>query len=291
MSEKRYVLYHANCPDGFCSAYVFWTKYKDQAEYVPCSYNKPLPDIEDGATVFMVDFSVSREETEALAARTKLTVLDHHKTAEKELTGLPYAVFDMKKSGASLAWDYLYSNLPAPELVRYIEDRDLWQWKLKDSREISTVISLLPNDFQEWDHIKKLLDNDAWRLSVVHQGELLLKQQKTVVDRQVSQSFVDNTPFGKAAFASTMAYQSETGEALLAKYPEAAFSCCFVIHPATIRCSLRSRGDFDVSVIAKYYGGGGHAAAAGMFIDPPYNRFFNCFGGNFDNQELADVRG
>ena len=31
-----------------------------------------------------------------------------------------------------------------------------------------------------------------------------------------------------------------------------------------IRCSLRSKGDIDVAVIAKEYGGGGHKTAAGF---------------------------
>ena len=36
-----------------------------------------------------------------------------------------------------------------------------------------------------------------------------------------------------------------------------------------IRCSLRSRGDVDVSRIAAFYGGGGHKMAAGAFLPGP----------------------
>jgi phosphoesterase RecJ-like protein len=36
-----------------------------------------------------------------------------------------------------------------------------------------------------------------------------------------------------------------------------------------IRCSLRSRGPLDVSIIAAKFGGGGHTMAAGTFLPAP----------------------
>ena len=36
-----------------------------------------------------------------------------------------------------------------------------------------------------------------------------------------------------------------------------------------IRCSLRSRGPLDVSIIASKFGGGGHTMAAGTFLPGP----------------------
>ncbi|MHC4741043.1 MAG: DHH family phosphoesterase [Planctomycetota bacterium] len=39
-----------------------------------------------------------------------------------------------------------------------------------------------------------------------------------------------------------------------------------------IRCSLRSKGGIDVSVIAQKFGGGGHKAAAGTFLPGPLER-------------------
>ena len=34
-----------------------------------------------------------------------------------------------------------------------------------------------------------------------------------------------------------------------------------------LECSLRSKGDFDVSAMAKRFGGGGHKNAAGFYLD------------------------
>jgi nanoRNase/pAp phosphatase (c-di-AMP/oligoRNAs hydrolase) len=35
----------------------------------------------------------------------------------------------------------------------------------------------------------------------------------------------------------------------------------------SVKCSLRSNGDYDISVMAKHFGGGGHKNAAGFTTD------------------------
>jgi phosphoesterase RecJ-like protein len=39
--------------------------------------------------------------------------------------------------------------------------------------------------------------------------------------------------------------------------------------PGKVRCSLRSRGHFDVAEVARFFGGGGHKNAAGCTLDMP----------------------
>ena len=70
----------------------------------------------------------------------RLLVLDHHITAEKALAGLPYAYFDLKKSGAVLAWEWAHDH-PVPWILEYIQDKDLWTWALPLSREINAAIA------------------------------------------------------------------------------------------------------------------------------------------------------
>ena len=57
-------------------------------------------------------------------------MIDHHASAAKDLDGWfnPRfdSVFDMQKSGAMLAWDYFFPAQEAPEIVRYVQDRDIW---------------------------------------------------------------------------------------------------------------------------------------------------------------------
>jgi c-di-AMP phosphodiesterase-like protein len=46
-------------------------------------------------------------------------------------------------------------------------------------------------------------------------------------------------------------------------------ACYFEAEGGRYQYSLRSRGDFDVSAIARQFGGGGHKAAAGFSVDQP----------------------
>jgi len=57
---KTQVLYHANCPDGFCAAWAAYTVFGDDAEYLPVQYGQDPPDVA-GNRVYIVDFSYKRE--------------------------------------------------------------------------------------------------------------------------------------------------------------------------------------------------------------------------------------
>lgn len=41
---QTYVLYHANCPDGFGAAWAAWMALGSaDVNYLPCAYGRPLP--------------------------------------------------------------------------------------------------------------------------------------------------------------------------------------------------------------------------------------------------------
>lgn len=81
------VIYHANCSDGFCAAWVLRMLYP-AAEFVPASYGEPPPDVA-GKRVVIADFSYKRPVMrQILSSAHSVTVLDHHKTAEAELAGI-----------------------------------------------------------------------------------------------------------------------------------------------------------------------------------------------------------
>ena len=65
-----------------------------------------------GKDVIMLDYSLrTRELNDRLNRGAKsLRILDHHRTAEVVLAGAGYATFDMSRSGAGLAWDYLFGK-------------------------------------------------------------------------------------------------------------------------------------------------------------------------------------
>ena len=79
-----------------------------------------------------------------------VVVLDHHKTAVGRVGGVNVtSVLDMKRSGATIAFDYFRGkvNVEGGETARfdgvrrvfeYIEDGDLWRWRLPDSKAFSS---------------------------------------------------------------------------------------------------------------------------------------------------------
>lgn len=145
------IIYHKGCPDGFCAAFVAKKKYPE-ADLLGVTYGEPfvVADVED-KEVLMVDFSFPRGMMlDIYNTARSLLVLDHHKTAEKELEGLSFARFDMLRSGAGLTWDVLFDSAPRPWYVNYVEDRDLWNWKLPQSEKISGYIMALPHTIEAW---------------------------------------------------------------------------------------------------------------------------------------------
>ena len=84
-------------------------------------------------------------------------LLDHHETARDALEGrMPDCHFDLERSGVTIAWEYWGSGFSTNEgelLARYIEDRDLWRWKLPDSREVSAALDSHPKRFRVWDRL------------------------------------------------------------------------------------------------------------------------------------------
>jgi uncharacterized protein len=256
-----YVLFHDSCSDGFTAAYVAWKKFGDKATYIPIQYGKPLPEIPDQSEVYILDFSYSKQILEDLWKRSlKLVVLDHHKTAEQELSGLPYAWFDQKECGATLSWKHFFPEQPMPELLLHIRARDLWLWDQPKSREINAALSIQDRTFEHWDELFSYPICDF-----VKAGEIILIVQDRQVKGLVEKAYIHQISQYNVPVVNSSLYQSEIGEALCKKYPDNPFSGVYFWKDEKTRIwSLRSIGEFDVSEIAKSLGGGGHRNAAGF---------------------------
>lgn len=279
------ILYHANCADGFGAAYACWRSIQGAAEtsYIPVQYGEQPPAMTDGSDLWIVDFSYPRETLIELAARhNSVTVIDHHKTAAEQLFGLHgslpnlYVVFDMEKSGAVMAWEYWFPSAPVPKLLAYIQDRDLWQWKLPWSREFSAALAAAPQDFESWEAIAHHVESKESFEQFVSNGGLLLGERSLQVRRLATRVIFLDIEGHVVPTVNSPIHQSEIGEELCIRYPEAPFSAVWSAildkttedeRPATTCLevwSLRSRNGFDVSAVAESLGGGGHAAAAGF---------------------------
>ena len=93
-----------------------------------------------------------------------VVVLDHHFSARERYEADPgvanliadgghRVVFDLDYSGAVLAWRYFHPHRPIPPLLAYVQDQDLWQWKLPRSEEVNAAIGSFERDFAVWDEL------------------------------------------------------------------------------------------------------------------------------------------
>ncbi len=279
---NKLVIYHANCYDGVTAAWVCF-RALDAAfegmtptvEYYPCNYSDPPPDVK-GKDVIIVDFSFKRSILEQIRKDAKsLVILDHHKTAQDDLKDFPNAIFDMNRSGAGIAWDYFFPNTPRPDLVNYIEDRDLWKFALPFSKEINAWIQSFDINLNTWitqvsQQIK--ITEVVGIEPIVEQGESLLRLQNKLVKQICYNARLKR--IGKkeefiGPYVQTSILMSEVCDYLIKNYPgNYPFSFySFQRKDGKYQYGLRSRSDFDVSIIAKEYGGGGHKQAAGFELD------------------------
>ena len=265
MAPQIYILYHARCHDGFASAYAAWRALGDSATYIPVRHGEPIPDMPDGSDVYIQDFAYPRSELLKLSDRAKVTVLDHHKTAMNDLSGLSFAIFNLKKSAATLAWEYWHPDCPMPELFAYIEDRDLQRLELQDSQNVHYALLSYPNDFRVWDSLS------LEQLKV--QGRNIAQFANQMIE-DICQNVVFRTIGGYANIpaVNSSVLMIEVKARLCEQYPDAPFTAYFFDRSDGKRqWGLRANGNFDVSEVARKLGGGGHRLDAGfneVLIDP-----------------------
>lgn len=266
------IIYHANCADGFTAAWIAHEYFNGLVELIPASYgDEVVPDIAN-KDVYILDFSYSFSVMKAIALLAKsVTWIDHHKTAEylvhneeiKSLTNMTIS-FDMNHSGAMLTWLYFEPGMPTPKLVQYVEDRDMWWFKLPDSKEINAVIASSAKEIEVYNSLSYRLE--AHYLSEVDKGKLLLSEYNSMLERILAIGETKITLFKGCSGLSCNApymFASDIGNILAKK--SGTFGLTYYINSAGYFVfSVRSIGDYDVSEIAQYFGGGGHKNAAGF---------------------------
>jgi len=305
------VLYHDDT-DGFCAAWVASKYLPEDTEYRAVQYGQDPPwEVIDGRNVYVLDFSYKRKPMQEIINRSaSLVCLDHHSSAVKELSGLvprtsvDEILFDVTRAGCRMAldwildWKILRSKLNVNErLVDYVQDRDLWKFELPNSREINAEIRSFPTTFEAWDELAMIPD-----VRLIQEGRAILRNEQRQVElilrntRQVTlgghRVWAVNTPVLISECAGELATRkvTYTGETSTTDWTLEEFTlfgvAWFQRADGKIQVSLRSRGDFDVSELARKFGGGGHKGAAGFEIEAwasPHSELSSIIGGPRDD--------
>lgn len=286
---KPLCIYHGNCFDGFTAAWAVREHFGAHGvEFHEGMYGVAPPSV-DGRDVIIVDFSYKRPVLESLlqSGDTKqamsILVLDHHETAAADLQGIERpergiydpnywrseweqwvrwpvrAEFDMKRSGAGMAWDFFHPGKERPALINHVEDRDLWRFALPATRAIHAAMSARPFDFGEWDAmmITPMAKLEAEGAGILRKHDLDVRKLVEITKRRMIIGGHD-VPVGNVApqWVSDACHLMQQGEPFAAAYYDG---------PGGRYFSLRGSNDgMAVSEIAKSYGGGGHRNAAGF---------------------------
>ena len=129
------VFYHRVDFDGVCSAAICLAAVAavpndceiygiDHGERFPWEHIGPF---EQKRKVYMVDFSLPREEMLKLNEMSDLVWIDHHKTSIEAIEGTDIkGVREIGKAACELAWTYFFND-NVPTAVEYLGAYDVWR--------------------------------------------------------------------------------------------------------------------------------------------------------------------
>ena len=302
MKKKALIIYHGpHCDDGFTSAWIA-AKYMEEGgghfepDLYPMGYGEEasteLLDFLRGQEpiydeVYILDFSLQLDVLEVLCKTVRgapITILDHHLSAfnmylpNYERTPDEYRNFMLfdgqvnillnnAKSGAGITWEYFYPYSDVPNIVVYVQDRDLWKFELPYTRQIHKYLADQPKTLADWDAVHTKLELINGKQEVVEEGQHLLD----IYNAEVADIAADAEECSIKGERGLMVecegqYASDVGNILAQRSGTYGMTYYETSDEDMLKCSLRSKGDYDVEAIAKKFGGGGHKNAAGFVL-------------------------
>ncbi|MDD4888356.1 MAG: DHHA1 domain-containing protein [Phycisphaerae bacterium] len=274
------VFYHDD-PDGQWAAYAAYRGYRRDADYTPWRAGVPLPPISKGQAVVVLDLGQSFAEVTRLGAEAAaVLVIDHHASCALDYAGPRpenvQVVYDPTHAACVLAWSFLRPAEPLPELLAYVEDRDLWKFELPDSHEINAALASYDFALDTAEHLLGSLESlrsegrAIWRAYQRQIGLLALQAWAGVFQTETPASDglcgtpdADPEAYDVIVACASHFQASDLAHRMLDQNPGAEFAVVAVIHADEVTFELRSRrNEFDVGALAKRHGGGGHATAA-----------------------------
>ncbi|HDO23744.1 MAG TPA: hypothetical protein ENG99_00835 [bacterium] len=266
-TKKSIVVYYHHDEDGFGAAWSAWKKFGNKAEYVEINYDKKDEISEHkNREIYFLDFCPAEKVIKKLL-RTgkKVVVIDHHISSKSLVKSVPEHVYGNKNSGAVLSWKYFHSGKKVPKLLEYIEDMDIWKWKIKNTKEILNVLFLREKDFKVWNKVAQDLEDGKKRKKYIEEGLVVEKYKEKILDKILDKAEKASLEGKKAWVVNSPVFGSEIGGILVKN--KNTIGVIWSYRNGEINVSVRSKKKLaDVSKIAQKFGGGGHRNAAGFSV-------------------------
>ena len=283
-----YVIYHRGCFDGFTSfmSLLLAKKITKNAIVFPdVPFAKYAPREIEGKNVISMDVAYNPKIVEEISKKAKVFYfIDHHVTIFDSIKKLklpaPHKIiYDVKKSGAGITWDYFNPTKARPLIIDLIEDHDIGRWEDNRSKPLNAYLEVNHYTIHNKEHINKwkVLFNDKKLLQSIKIGVNYMKYKNSMIDRYsgyhdhvvFTKSILDKLnipPVNIALFNLSGPLVSLLGKHMMTKHKNTYDFIAFYSYDFSKKAmffSLRSNG-YDVGKIASNFNGGGHKYASGF---------------------------
>ncbi|MFZ2522418.1 MAG: phosphoesterase [Minisyncoccia bacterium] len=272
--KKVIAIYHKDCNDGTTAGAVVLRKFPE-AKVFPLSHSHTREELEnilslidEGTDVYTVDNVLGVKEI--LSLGFKVTSIDHHIGAKEEYEKLAIEnknftfIFDNDKSGASLSWSYFFPDDEVPELIKLVEDADLFKLKYRDdTKDMGNYLSIFQNDSKA---VAGLINSDLdekkdkGRMISIYEDKRLTKElEKLPITIKIGD-------FEVPVYNIDSGLRSVGGNILSSQQNKTVG--IFGISGNTVKISFRGRDGHEPNALtlAQILGGNGHKKAAAAFI-------------------------
>ncbi|KAF8046989.1 hypothetical protein N665_3272s0003 [Sinapis alba] len=309
--KKMAVIYHYPCHDGVfaaLAAHLYFSANSIPSLFFPNSVYSPITmsqlPLQEISHLYLLDFTGPPGFVQQVSPNVdNVVILDHHKTAIENLGDVSSTcknvtkVLDIERSGATIAFDYFTQKLMEKSrgncremndfkrmrrVFEYIEDADIWTWKLPESKAFNSRIVDLGIEYdlnQNQTLFQQLLSLD--HESVINRGKESLSRKHKLIHEALEQSYEivlgGDEEFGRclAVSADEIAeLRSELGNQLAEKSKRMRLRGVGAVvyrvpeleDETKLKISLRSVAEEDTTHVSQRFGGGGHKNASSFLL-------------------------
>lgn len=274
---KKYAICHKQCHDGLGGAWVakqfdsdiniFYTSRRDEWREILG------PQIESGDFVYFIDYAPTPADLEDFQRRSiDFKVLDHHATDFNRIKAhdvlhqtnlMSFCVYDMKKAGCEIAWDYFFHGEPLPKMLEYIAVADLYTWRSPEDHAVVQYIRTILEPDASLEDFNGLLKTFSVE-TAEGIGGMIYKRICKDVDFVAKKACIMEFDGTEVLAVNSAHYHSEIGHELSLNSGN-GLGVIYTYSPANdgVKVSVRGPG---ANTFAEKYGGGGHPQAAGCYF-------------------------
>lgn len=234
-----------------------------------------LKELDSDDMLFITDLNIKKETAEIVndyAKTFKIMLIDHHKTST-HLVDYPWCIVNINNTacGTKMFKEFLedggYDLSFYNDFARIVDDYDRWIHLYPHSKKHNDLYYLIGRE----DYVDRMLSQPNIDLNTIEMSLLDVEQNrkerymKSLLDKvnSVLIEYYEDDKFKYINLPYVFAeqYTSELGNYILQNIEIPVIA---IINMKNNKVSFRSQKYFDCSIIAKYYGGGGHPQASGF---------------------------